>query len=213
MTCADVDELLPGLALGAATPSERQELEQHLAGCDRHPLYADFEEIAAMLPFAAPPASPRHEVKNRLMARVYGDLDRQPWWRRAQAWAVAAVLAVVALGLGIRDMVVSNQLAGAPVIWQIGSTGTLVYLPQQHTATLMLQQLPQLPPDRVYEAWLIKDGKPQPAGVFRPSADGAASLIVKGSPIGYNTVAVTEEPGPNGSAAPTSPPFLAGSLQ
>jgi predicted anti-sigma-YlaC factor YlaD len=224
MDCHDVDELLPGIALGTATPEERREVEEHLAACRRHPQLAGFEEIAEMLPMSLPSSTPREHVKHRLMARVYTDLEpvvlRRSWWQHTWSWAVAAVLAVLAIGLGVRDWAVSSQLAGAPVTWGLAptgatapATGTLVYLPRQNTTTLTLQQLPQLPADRVYEVWLIRGGTPEPAGVFKPAGDGSASVIVKGVPSGFDQVAVTEEPGPEGSAAPTSQPFLTGSLK
>jgi hypothetical protein len=129
-------------------------------------------------------------------------------------------LALVALGLGVRDWAVSRQLAAAPLTWQLAPTGasaaasgTLVYLPNQGTATLALESLPQLPSGRVYEVWLIQGGTPQPEGVFSPAGDGSASAILKAAPLQFDTVAVTEEPGPNGSASPTSPPFLAATLK
>jgi anti-sigma-K factor RskA len=157
------------------------------------------------------------------MARVYTDLApqrlRRPWWQRAGSLAAAAVLAVLALGLGVRDWVVSNQLAQAPRSFPLAplaagvrARGTLVYLPRQGATTLTLEQLPPLPAGRVYEVWLIKGSAPQPAGVFQAGGDGSASVILKGAPSGFDTVAVTEEPGPQGSSSPTSQPLLAGAL-
>lgn len=100
----------------------------------------------------------------------------------------------------------------APLGAGVHARGTLVYLPRQSAATLTLEQLPPLPAGRVYEVWLIKGSAPQPAGVFQAGGDGSASVIVKGVPTGFDTVAVTEEPGPQGSSSPTSQPLLAGSL-
>ena len=224
MDCREVDELLPAVALGSASAEERGEVEEHLATCQNHPQLNDFEEIAEMLPMSLPPSNPRPRVKHRLMARVYTDLEprtlRGLWWGRTWSWAVAAVLAALAIGLGVRDWAVSQQLASAPLSWSLAPTGdavrasgTLVYLPRENTATLLLKQLPRLSSGRVYEVWLIRDGRPEPAGVFTPADDGSASVMVKGTPPGFDLVAVTEEPGPAGSAAPTSQPLVAGSLK
>lgn len=223
MDCADVDELLPGVALGSATPAEVRQVEEHLATCQAHRQLEGFRRIADILPMSVPPLPPPGDLKHQLMARVYHDLEprllRRPWWQRTWSWAAAAVLAVLALGLGLRNWVVSSQLAAAPVSWQLApvtaevrASGALVYVPGQNVATLTLQGLSPLPPDRVYEVWLIKAGKPQPAGVFKPAPDGSASTVIKGTLSGFDTVAVTEEPGPQGSSAPTSQPFIAGSI-
>ena len=222
--CAAVDDLLPSYALGAVSPEEAREIEQHLAGCRKHPQLAEFREIAAMLPSSVPPVTPNDQVKHRLMARVYSDLAPAPlrglWWQRAWSLAAAAVLAVLAIGLGIRDWAVSSQLASRPVSFGLAplsagahASGNLVYLPQENTATLVLRQLPAIPAGRVYEAWLIKGSTAQAAGVFTPAADGSGSLVLKGSPAGYDTVAVTEEPGHQGSTSPTTQPFIGGSLK
>jgi len=223
MSCADVDDLLAGLALGSASTDERREVEAHLASCRQHPQLGDFERIADMLPMSLDPVAPREQVKRKLMARVYQDLEpelvRQPLWRRTWGWATAAVLAVLALGLGVRDYAVSSRLASAPVQWQLQpvqagtrANGTLVWLPSQRTATLTLRGLPALAPNQVYEVWLIKDGQPAPAGVFQPAGSDSAAVLVQGDLLRFDTVAVTAEPGPQGSQAPTTQPFVAGAL-
>ena len=223
MDCPDVDDLLPAYALGSATAEERAEVDRHLATCRLHSKLEDFQQVAAALPMSIEPVAPGNHVKQRLMARVYRDLEPSLGgrvWRKVWGWVAAAVLAVVALGLGIRDYVVSEQLATAPAQWLLtptgpgaSATGTLVWLPAQHTASLTLEQLPSLPTTDVYEVWLIKGGQPEPAGVFRPSSDNSASVIVKGEPSRYDTVAVTREPAPNGSQAPTTQPFIAASIR
>ena len=224
MSCDEIDDLLPGYAFGALEPGEEREVERHLATCDRHPQMADYGRVAGALAATVTPVAPPDNVKRRLMARVYEDLEprtvARPWWQAPWSWAVAAVLAVLALGLGVRDYVVSSQLAAAPVQWQLQpattgaqTSGTLVYLPKEHTATLVLRQLPPLPAGRVYQVWLIKGGSPQPAGVFQPAADASASVLIKDQPPAYDTVAVTQEPGPDGSPAPTTSPFISAALK
>src|SRR5579884_3982024 len=107
MECADVDDLLPGYALGVASDDERREVEAHLVTCDKHPQLADYRQTVELLPMSAPLKEPAGAVKQRLMARVYQDLQpaivRRPWWQQAWSWAAAAALALLALGVGIRD--------------------------------------------------------------------------------------------------------------
>jgi len=223
MDCADVDELLPGVALGVASALEERDVQEHLAGCDKHPPLEEFRRVAELLPMSVPPMSPPAEVKHRLMAKVYRDLEPHPITRLvrrpALGWLAAAALFLVSLGLGVRDWMASSQLAAAPVQWQLAPTaagvnasGTLLFVRRTGTATLVLTQLPALGAGKVYEAWLIKGGSAVPAGIFQPASDGSASLILKGEPSRYDTVAVTEEPGPQGSAIPTAKPFVSGSL-
>lgn len=221
MECADVDDLLPGYALGVASDEERRAIEAHLATCDKHPQLADYTQTVELLPMSATPKEPAGAVKQRLMARVYQDLQprvvRRRWWQQTWSWAAAAVVALAALGVGIRDWAVSGQSGAttwqlAPTATGIQAAGTLVWLPSQGSATLTMQHLPPLAGGNLYEVWLIKNGQPVAAGVFQPAADASASVILKGDPQSYQTVAVTEEPGPQGSAAPTHQPFLAGKL-
>ena len=224
MECHGVDELLPGLALGAVTLNEQANLERHLATCDHHEQWADFQRVAGMLTLTVQQVNPPTYVKQRQMARVYRDLEprfgARGGFRWAWGWVAAAAMALVALGLGVRDYTLSGQLSAAPMQWQlqpasaeVRSSGTLVWLPSQQAATLTLQQLPVLPGGAVYEVWLIKAGTPSPAGVFQPAADNSASVLVKGSLPDYDTLAITREPGPAGSQAPTSAPFVAAKLR
>ena len=85
----------------------------------------------------------------------------------------------------------------------VRSTGTLVFL---------ASNMPELPPQKTYELWLIPtSGAPIPAGLFRPDTHGSAALIKPPLPSGIEakTFAITVEPGP-GSAAPTSTPIMVG---
>jgi anti-sigma-K factor RskA len=83
------------------------------------------------------------------------------------------------------------------------STGTLVFL---------ASNLPELPPQKIYELWLIPtNGAPIPAGLFRPDAHGSAAVVKPPLPTGVEakTFAITVEPG-SGSTAPTSTPVMVG---
>jgi anti-sigma-K factor RskA len=71
--------------------------------------------------------------------------------------------------------------------------------------------LPAPPEGKVYQAWLIEDGDtpPTPVGVIDPETGEFATAAGTGR---YATFAVTVEPGPIGSAAPTSDPVIVGQL-
>ena len=80
-------------------------------------------------------------------------------------------------------------------------------------ALLCVYGMPELPADKAYQLWLIKDGKRESGGVFQVSESGFGFLMVKPThPMNeYSAVGITVEP-IGGSPAPTSPRVLGGSL-
>ncbi len=77
-------------------------------------------------------------------------------------------------------------------------------------AVLMAQDLPPAPEGQVYEAWVLHDGVPQPAGLFEPAGEPAVVAIE--APLeGADAVAVTLEPD-GGSPMPTSDVLLTAPL-
>jgi hypothetical protein len=75
---------------------------------------------------------------------------------------------------------------------------------------LVAENMPPTPEGEVYEAWLLRDGVPEPAGTFTSSNGGAAAPI-EGSLEGADAVAVTVEPS-GGSPAPTSDILMTATL-
>jgi anti-sigma-K factor RskA len=90
--------------------------------------------------------------------------------------------------------------------------GKAIYLRSTGTLVFLASNMPELPPQKTYELWLIPtSGAPIPAGLFRPDSHGSAALIKPPLPTGVEakTFAITVEPG-TGSAAPTSTPIMVG---
>jgi anti-sigma-K factor RskA len=90
--------------------------------------------------------------------------------------------------------------------------GKAIYIRSTSTLVFLASNMPELPPQKTYELWLIPtSGAPIPAGLFRPDAHGSAALIKPPLPAGIEakTFAITVEPRP-GSAAPTSTPIMVG---
>jgi anti-sigma-K factor RskA len=75
-------------------------------------------------------------------------------------------------------------------------------------------RLPQVPENRAYQLWFIRDGKPIPSVTFKPEADGHARVEQIPVPAGgdVSAAAVTVEPD-SGSTQPTMPIFLVGPLK
>jgi anti-sigma-K factor RskA len=92
--------------------------------------------------------------------------------------------------------------------------GKAIYLPTSGTLVFLASNMPELPPQKTYELWLIPtSGAPIPAGLFKPDTHGSAALIKPPLPTGVEakTFAITVEPG-SGSTAPTSTPIMVGIL-
>jgi anti-sigma-K factor RskA len=143
---------------------------------------------------------------------------------RIPAYAAAAI-AVIALlaGLLVGDIVrQSVQPAPATQVARFtltghqdmsGSQATVIDLKGDGLALVDFRGLPMLGTGRVYEVWLIPAvGQPEPAAVFVPDSNGTKVVLVSRSLAGYKEMAITNEPGPNGSTAPTQQPQLYGKL-
>jgi anti-sigma-K factor RskA len=71
--------------------------------------------------------------------------------------------------------------------------------------------LPVLPPDRVYQLWVVTAEAPVSAGLLQPDAAGAVSIVAE-TPLDIGTpiaMAVTVEPA-GGVPAPTGEKYLIG---
>ena len=81
-------------------------------------------------------------------------------------------------------------------------------------AELVVSDIPQPPPGKVYQVWLAAPhGAPQPTdALFSVTKDGSASVDVPGSLRGIHLLMVTAEP-PGGSRHPTSSPVITATLK
>jgi anti-sigma-K factor RskA len=134
------------------------------------------------------------------------------FWSRATPWAAAAaILLLLSAGLLIWNLRLREQIqqATSPVTETIalaptdaapGANGEVTYLPQDDLFILDVRDLPPLEPDQVYEVWLIGAEGPEPAGVFDQPTDQHAVVADRSQ---YETLAITAEPGPLGTEAPT----------
>jgi anti-sigma-K factor RskA len=90
--------------------------------------------------------------------------------------------------------------------------GKVFYLPGKAHLVFLASNMAPLPPDRVYELWLIPvTGAPIPAGLFKADAHGSGSIVNPPLHAGVEAkaFAITVEP-EAGSAAPTSQIIMLG---
>jgi anti-sigma factor RsiW len=158
-----------------------------------------------------------------------------PWSYLEIVVGAAAALLIIALGawnIHLQGQISKDQaaltyqqavnkaiLSGARVSTIPGTSeapeaaAALVQPAQHRPAYLIVQGLPELATDRVYEVWLVKaSSAPVPAGVFRYAGPSPQIWQLPKSARGYPVAAVTEEQGPKGSPAPRGPKVLAGAI-
>lgn len=91
--------------------------------------------------------------------------------------------------------------------------GKAFYLRNKNSLVFVANNLPPLPPDKIYELWLIPpSGSPIAAGLFRPDAHGSATVVnppLSGS-VEAKTFAVTLEPEGGPHDAPRGTAVMAG---
>jgi anti-sigma-K factor RskA len=90
--------------------------------------------------------------------------------------------------------------------------GKAFYLRNRNSLVFLANNMPPLPPQKVYELWLIPTaGNPIPAGTFKPDAHGSASVVNPPLPAGVQAkaFAITVE-NASGSNTPTMPIVMMG---
>jgi hypothetical protein len=90
--------------------------------------------------------------------------------------------------------------------------GKAFYLRNRSSLVFLANNMPALPPHKAYELWLIPvSGAPMPAGMFKPDAQGSASMVhpVLPAAVEAKAFAITMED-ETGAATPTMPIFMMG---
>jgi len=169
---------------------------------------------AMVVPLAVPRRRPQPERRWR-----FGLGARVPVYA-----AAAVALVALLVGLGVQDLArgepqppVENQQVARYALSghqdMAGARATVIDLKTDGVALVNFSGLPPLPSGRVYEVWLIPPGgAPESAAVFVPDSNGTKVVLVSKSVSGYSEMAITNEPGPDGSPAPTQQPQLYGKL-
>jgi anti-sigma-K factor RskA len=216
-TCAECQAEIAELWLAVdSLPSTIEPMEPPPALRDR---IAAAIAVDAASPAPAPPApsaAPAPEPVPTIVPTppVVEPIRRSAsFWSRATPWAAAAaILLLLSAGLLVWNLRLREQIqqATAPATETIAlvpadvapeASGEVTYLPQDDLFILDVRDLPPLEPDQVYEVWLIGgDGVPAPAGVFDQPTDQHAIVADRSQ---YETLAITAEPGPLGTEAPT----------
>jgi anti-sigma-K factor RskA len=221
-----IHQLTAGYVLDALDAEERVVYEAHLSDCARcQEELASLSSVTEALAVAASGPVPSGDLRDRILAGARAEpqvvVPFEPRRRRMvpALSAVAAVAAVVAIGLGVWAARLSDDLddahsaldvladpAARTVALQAGD-GRLVVAPDGRAA-LVLAGLDPAPSGKTYEVWVIEgENPPAPAGVF-PGREGAELVDVE-EPVGAgDVVAVTVEKA-GGVGKPSTTPIVA----
>jgi len=240
MDHASIEELVPAYALGATDPAESQAVEAHLPTCPAcRALLASYSDLSRALLYATPPMSAPRGMAERMQRRLLPpqqDVASTPWWTRLRSSLLVSGLALAVLLLvttnvywfsrtsGLQHQVaeqaslVASLTDASAISLQAdapapNAQGVVYASAKGQIALLCVYGMPELPSDKAYQVWLIKDGKRESGGMFQVSEYGFGFLMIKPTrPLNeYGAVGITVEP-IGGSPAPTSPRVLGGSL-
>lgn len=208
-----IHDLTAAYAVDALDADEAREYERHLSGCERcQQELAELSEGAAALAYAAEAPAPPAVLRERILERARSERAnvvplRPRWTRTAKAATAIATAAAVALAVWAgslersldsersardrtaRAVAVLSDPSARRVSLE-GANGELVVAPRG--AVLVVHGLGTPAPGKTYEAWVIANGRPKPAGTFDGGAETTVHRLDEPVPRGA-TVAVTVE--------------------
>jgi anti-sigma-K factor RskA len=237
----DIQDLLAAYALDALEPEEIARLHALLE--ERPELrttLAELRSTADKLPYGLPETAPPAELRQRVLDHATGRAQRSPTRRPGgvRGWllglgglaAAAAVAAAIGWGQAIslrgevarvnaELLAVHEELSSAQSViatLQGGGQGAMVRT--SDGATVFVVKLPELQSGRIYQLWRLQsstDPDPDSAGLFSVDQQGYGSIVLEPGqqPQSGEIVAVTDEPGPDGSLKPTTNPLIAGEVK
>ena len=214
----DVHALVGPYALDALDDDEERSFEEHLALCERcREELAGLREAAASLAYGAPRAvPPPPELKERILAQARAERRNVVPLRPRRNWtaplaAAAAVAACAAVVLGIWAASLENSQdpiesvlskPGARLV-SMGKAGGVAVAPDG-SAVLALA-VPRAPSGKTYEAWVIRAGKPQRAGLF--AGRSGTSIVRIDRPVRPGEVVAVTLERAGGVSKPTTKPL------
>ena len=217
-------DLIAEHALGASAPGPDPDREAHLAACpDCRAFAADLREMTTALAFLAEPVQPPAGMRERVLAAALpahrpapGRLARTRRWagrtladatRNLRPRIVAPVTAAFIVGMLVASAVVLDGLGGGPSHppgrpVSLGPIGSATVWPD---GTVAIDAVSTPPSGHVYEAWLIRDGRPAPDGLL---PRGGGELVTRLRARSGDAIAITAEPVTGSHAAPTGVPLV-----
>jgi anti-sigma-K factor RskA len=223
---------LPAYALDLLEPDERERIETHLKEClSCQAEWRAYQETVAALTLTIPQVSPPSRVKQAILAQIKpAPVHPSPlktirdWFTGPFASLRIAGVALILI-LTMTNLYLWSQVNHLNQMQQHGysyvtldgtqnspnSTGMIIYTLDGKYGLFVGNHLEQLPEDKQYQLWLVKDGKRTSGGVFSTYRSGYSVMQVHSNALlnSYDSFGVTIEPS-GGSPAPTGPKILGG---
>lgn len=226
--------------LDALEPQEEAAVRAHLASCPScRELERRLRRAVASVPLAAEDATPPARLRERVLRAAGAEQQapasrpravglrpwlrpraRRPWLEAGLAAALAAVVALAGWNVYLTRQLTASPRPGPSTSTALsptsagtiqGARGELVRLPSNGVAIVEFSHLPPAPAGHVYQLWVgPTTSQVQSVGVFLPDQDGSKVILIDQNLAHDHLIAVTLEPAPDGSAAPTQAPGLLG---
>jgi anti-sigma-K factor RskA len=232
----ELEAMVAPWVLGALDTEEAETVRVHVDGCAScREVATRLRRVVGALPLAVEEVAPPPRLRERVLAaatatpraaapvatRVRRPARAVRPVTRMPAFALAAV-AVVALLIGVLVGQISVRTPPPSQVARFTLTGhqdmsgaqaSVIDLRSDGVALVDFHGLPPPGANRVYEVWLVPaKGNPVPVAVFVPDSNGSRVVLVNRSLSGYSVMAVTSEPAPDGSPAPSQQPQLYGNV-
>jgi anti-sigma-K factor RskA len=235
----EVHTLAGAYAMDAISAPDRARFERHLAECEECAReIASLREATARLATATA-VSPPSGLKDRVMAAAaltrqqpppVGELPAGRAWRGRLRLAVAAVAAVVVLGVAVvfgvangsmRDQLSQAQASSQQIATVLtahdatmmtgavagGGTATIVMSHSRHALVFTAADLRALPVSRGYELWLIGPAGDRPVTMLPTGRHDMTGPVIASGMRPGDHLALTVEPS-GGAARPSTPMML-----
>ncbi|HKO37274.1 MAG TPA: anti-sigma factor [Solirubrobacterales bacterium] len=208
-------EDLAAYMLGALDPREAEDFESHLEGCEHCQQELRWLEPALhALPDEVERTEPPPQLRASLMAEVRADAEAEArpaparparsrrWFLKpAVGFAVLALLVAGVVGYGVGRDGSDEGRPPSKIVRQINGM-TVTMIQEGEGGKLELAGVPQPPKDKVFEAWVERDGEVEAVpALIVPDRHGHAETTIADM-SGVETLMVTVEPR-GGSETPT----------
>ncbi len=195
--------LLGSYLLGELAVEEERELERHLEGCSECRRELDrvrqTHNLLRQLAANEPPA----ELKDQVLAQVRDEIPARSagggwFW----ASAVAALLVVAVLGVGLFTTITDDSSSGVPLTATVlapeaGGEVRVEEAGENFRVELEVWGMPELEENEYYEMWYYaEDGGRISCGTFRVGPEGrtTVNLTAPANARDYPEIEITREP-------------------